>query len=239
LGGYRTAVSGTTITASDQNTYVRDQVVSQFVTKAARDSAITTPVAGMLAYTADLQAFSWHNGTLWAPAPGAVLISPVQTLGSDTATVTFSSIPGDFRHLQLVAMVRSTRPGNVSDTAVMTINGDSGSHYEWATSVVNNVGTTASSGVAVDTALRYMQAAPATNAATNVFGRVIIDFPLYADTSTLAKSVIASGAGPGWPIQLASANWVPTSSAAITSIALSVSTGNNKASSVFALYGIA
>ena len=45
---YTTIVSGTNITSSWANASVRDQVVSPFVTKAARTSAITSPVTGML-----------------------------------------------------------------------------------------------------------------------------------------------------------------------------------------------
>lgn len=46
---YTTLVSGTTITASWANSSVRDQVVTPFATTAARDSAITVPVNGMVA----------------------------------------------------------------------------------------------------------------------------------------------------------------------------------------------
>ena len=45
---YTTLVSGTNITSSWANASVRDQVVSPFVTSAARTAAITSPVAGMV-----------------------------------------------------------------------------------------------------------------------------------------------------------------------------------------------
>jgi hypothetical protein len=45
---YTTIVSGTNITSSWANASVRDQVVSPFVTSAARTAAITSPVAGMV-----------------------------------------------------------------------------------------------------------------------------------------------------------------------------------------------
>lgn len=47
---YTTVVAGTTITASWGNSNVRDQVVTPFATTGARDSAITSPVIGMVEY---------------------------------------------------------------------------------------------------------------------------------------------------------------------------------------------
>jgi hypothetical protein len=47
---YTTLVAGTTITAAWANASVRDQSVSPFATTAARDSAITSPVTGMVTY---------------------------------------------------------------------------------------------------------------------------------------------------------------------------------------------
>ena len=47
---YTTLVAATTITASWANSSVRDQTVVPFATAAARDAAITSPVAGMVEY---------------------------------------------------------------------------------------------------------------------------------------------------------------------------------------------
>lgn len=55
---FTTSVAGTTITASWANANVRDQTIAPFPTAAARDSAITSPIHGQLAYTQD-------TGTLW------------------------------------------------------------------------------------------------------------------------------------------------------------------------------
>lgn len=46
---YYTAVAGTVITAANWNANVRDQGVPPFASAAARDSAITSPIVGMLA----------------------------------------------------------------------------------------------------------------------------------------------------------------------------------------------
>lgn len=76
---YTTNVAGTTITAAWGNANVRDQVVSPFASAAARTSAITSPVAGMVSYQSDTQALYYYNGTSW------VLVSP-QAAGAADAT---------------------------------------------------------------------------------------------------------------------------------------------------------
>jgi hypothetical protein len=65
---YTTSVAGTTITASWANANVRDQVVTPFATTAARDSAITAPVAGMVAVTTDTNTVWTYSGTAWVQA---------------------------------------------------------------------------------------------------------------------------------------------------------------------------
>ncbi len=60
---FNTVVSGTTITATWGN-QVRDQQVSVFASAAARDSAVTSPVAGMTCYTSADDQY-WRYTTKW------------------------------------------------------------------------------------------------------------------------------------------------------------------------------
>lgn len=62
---YTTVVSATTITASWGNANVRDQVVTPFASASARDSAITSPVTGMLCYTSGDDTLWRYNGSKW------------------------------------------------------------------------------------------------------------------------------------------------------------------------------
>lgn len=65
---YTTIVTGTTVTSSWANASVRDQVVSPFASSAARTSAITVPVNGMISTqsSADTANGIYHyNGTSW------------------------------------------------------------------------------------------------------------------------------------------------------------------------------
>lgn len=82
---YTTLVAGTTITASWANASVRDQSVTPFATAAARTSAITSPVTGMLSHRADGFAFEGYDGTGW------VLAAQHQVFVRKTADETLSS----------------------------------------------------------------------------------------------------------------------------------------------------
>jgi hypothetical protein len=81
--GYSTVVGGTTITASWGNANVRDQVVTPFASTSARDSAITSPVTGMVAYVAGL--LCAYNGNAW------VCITPVNARTAADQTTTSTS----------------------------------------------------------------------------------------------------------------------------------------------------
>jgi hypothetical protein len=62
---YTTNVAGTTITAAWANANIRDQVVTPFATEAARTSAVTAPVEGMLSYLADSDRYDGYSGAAW------------------------------------------------------------------------------------------------------------------------------------------------------------------------------
>lgn len=62
---YTTNVPSTTITAAWGNSNVRDQVVTAFASAAARTSAVTSPVEGMVSYLADSKRVEMYNGTAW------------------------------------------------------------------------------------------------------------------------------------------------------------------------------
>jgi hypothetical protein len=91
---YSTLVAGTTITASWANANVRDQVVSPFATTAARDSAITSPVNGMVANITDDDVLTTYNGSAW------VVCADYGAWGTWTPTVTQS---GTVTHTATVA----------------------------------------------------------------------------------------------------------------------------------------
>jgi hypothetical protein len=55
--------AGEVLSATDVNTFLMNQMVQTFAGTAARGSAISTPVEGMLTYLADSSTFEYYNGT--------------------------------------------------------------------------------------------------------------------------------------------------------------------------------
>lgn len=68
---YTTVVAGTVITASWGNASVRDQVVTPFASDAARTSAVTAPVHGMVSTLTDTDVVDIYNGSAWVTVAGA------------------------------------------------------------------------------------------------------------------------------------------------------------------------
>lgn len=164
----------------------------------------------------------------------AVTYEPIasQTLGSDTANVTFSSIPGTYTDLRLVAFARSNRAA-ANDFLLLRFNSDTGSNYS-RTYLYGN-GTSALSTRNSNLTLATVDSIPANSATADTFSATAIDFMSYANTNVF-KTVLSRNADTslvGATVNL----WRSTS--AITTILLYPENGTNlKAGSTFALYGI-
>ncbi len=63
---FKTFTAGTLATASDVNTYLMNQSVATFSTTSARNSAITSPVEGQLAYINANDILTYYTGSAWA-----------------------------------------------------------------------------------------------------------------------------------------------------------------------------
>ena len=165
-----------------------------------------------------------------------------QTVGSGgVASVTFSSIPSTYKHLQIRFIGRST-VSNVNDGYIsMRFNSDSGGNYTFL-HYLQGDGATASAGALYTSGWDniYSSIAAGNTATASVFGTGIVDILDY--TSTNKYKVVRhlsgmdnNGAGK---VGLGSGNWNTTN--AITSITLGANGfGSNWTQySSFALYGI-
>ncbi len=63
--GFKTFSTGEVLTASDVNTYLMQQAIMVFASDAARDSAVTSPSEGMLAYITGDDRVTAYNGSAW------------------------------------------------------------------------------------------------------------------------------------------------------------------------------
>ena len=155
------------------------------------------------------------------------------------ASISFSSIPSTYKHLQIRSLGRTDRAAT-TDNLKITINSDSGSNYFLSHFILGD-GASASAGNdgAGTYALNYRLTGA--SAASSIFGAVITDILDYTSTNK-AKTIRALGAqdrnGAG-EIFFSSALWNPSTPAAITSITLAPLIGSNFVQySSFALYGI-
>lgn len=165
-------------------------------------------------------------------------ISTVTVGAGGASTITFSSIPATYKHLQLRMICRSSYSGY--DAPVIKVGNttiDTGANYAWHY-LYGDTGGVGSSGSSSTTDTRLGKTADA-SMTSNVFGTKIIDILDYSNTNKY-KTIRALGNfdnnGTG-QIELDSILWMNTSS--ITDIRFTLyNSGNYVQYSHFALYGI-
>ena len=170
------------------------------------------------------------------------------TVGSGgTSTVTFSSIPATFTHLQVRVLAQTNRGTYSLDEMKVTFNSDTGSNYSW-----HNIQTdprqaypnaiTVGSGA---TQTSIQQLALSSSVASNSFAGGVLDILDYASANKYKTVRYLGGAGElsytssyTTSVGFFSGLWM-NSATAISSITFSVTHGSafNQYSS-FALYGI-
>jgi hypothetical protein len=159
------------------------------------------------------------------------------TLSTATASITFSSIPSTYTHLQIRAIARTTRTGSSGiDYCGIRFNSDTGTNYAYHLLYGNGTSVTAQA----DTSSSSINSgnAPRDGATASIYGANVFDILDYANTNKYKTVRTLGGAdtnGAG-QITFSSGLWMSTS--AITSITLSPESDSWKEYSQFALYGI-
>jgi hypothetical protein len=161
------------------------------------------------------------------------------TLSSSSATITFSSIPATYTHLQLRVLARSDYASAASEAMRMQINGQTATSY-YTNHLIYGDGASALTDNDVNSVAGLnINRLPAATTASSIFGVLVIDILDYANTNK-NKTLRTLG---GWDANGAGRinfnSGLFTSTAAISSIDIKLSTGSNYiAYSSFALYGI-
>jgi hypothetical protein len=160
------------------------------------------------------------------------------TLGANQLTISFTSIPSTYKHLQIRLLARTDRAGNPASNVLLNFNSDTTANYSYH-DLDGDGASTYSSGSA-STSNIATQRISGNTAGANVFGAIVIDILDYQNTNKY-KTVRYLGGydnNGGGEIYLGSGNWRSTS--AITQIDLTSinGTANFKQYSSFALYGI-
>ena len=161
-------------------------------------------------------------------------IATVTVGAGGQSTITFSSIPQTYKHLQLRGIARATT-GN-DNVYISAINGDSGSNY------VGHVlyGNGASAAAGYSAANTYVSIGKAFTSTTPGWAATIVDILDYTNTNKYKtmrclSGVDDNGQASGPIIQLSSVLWMNTG--AISSFNLTTY-GNFPQYSQFALYGV-
>jgi hypothetical protein len=180
-----------------------------------------TPILGITA--------SQITGHLWSPGKDYDSIATT-TVSTAVSSITFSSIPTTYRHLQIRAIAKN---GTSSSNVIMYFNGDSvttnyRSHYmEGTGSAVSSGSVTSYNGI-----FCFGSSQP-----TSIVGAGVIDILDYSSSVKNKVTRVLGGAdenGTG-VIDFTSGIWVNTSS--ITSITFSVYS-SFQSGTQFALYGV-
>jgi len=163
-------------------------------------------------------------------------IATVTVGAGGSSTVTFSSIPSTFKHLQIRGLARVTGSVVQNGTKVQ-FNSDTGANYTYHT--LYGTGSSAIAYGEANTNQSFMDKFAGASASSNVFGAIVCDVLDYLDTNKYKTSRSLGGVdnnGSG-VIHLTSGVWRNTN--AITSITLSPFDGFSYVQySHFALYGI-
>ena len=171
------------------------------------------------------------------PIPPSSYESIASATGTGSSgTITFSSIPATYKHLQIRCNFFTTAYG--TPNSYVQFNGDTATNYSWHW--LRGDGTSASAnGSATVAQMRLVASAPDIDA--DYGSSAILDLIDYADT-TKYKTIrtFAGNDGAAYfaagQVGLTSGLWRNT--AAVTSVTLSISAGNFSTNSKFALYGI-
>lgn len=173
----------------------------------------------------------------WEPAGAYESISAVTVPSGGVSSITFSSIPQNYSHLQIRVLARSSdSAGTVNVTT--QLNGDASASYSWHR-IFGNGASVGANGVASQTSAIIGQISGAT-AAANIFGVAVIDLLDYSSSNKF-KTLRAlfgfddNNGGAGGVVQLFSGLWQNTSPN--TSITLFAGGGFAQNSQI-ALYGI-
>ena len=160
-------------------------------------------------------------------------IATVTVGAGGSSTVTFSSIPSTYKHLQ-VRGIQRTSAGTNNWGLRIRLNSDTGSSYTHHN--LRGDGANASAeGYANQTYMYLDRAAPSD---ANIFGGVVIDFLDYTNTNkyTTMRGLAGQDRNGAGQISFNSGVWMNT--AAVNSLTFTLESGNFTQYSHFALYGI-
>lgn len=181
-----------------------------------------SPILGIIASSKLVASSSYESIASFNPTSGA--------------SITFSSIPSTYQHLQIRGMARDSGMGG-ADLLTFRFNGDGNTNYSYH--LLKGTGSSATATGASTMNSPQTGANSASNNAANIFGVFIIDIHDYAST-TKNKTVRSFGGSDSNSsdglIALSSGLW--RSTATVSSITIYAPNAGFVTGSTFSLYGI-
>jgi hypothetical protein len=177
----------------------------------------------------------WDQSTVLS-ASSYESISTVTVGAGGSATVTFSSIPATYTHLQIRGIMRAGQT-DTGRNMFMQYNGDTGANYNWH--YFDGDGTSVTGSGAANQNQMLCGRMNAASAPASSFGVIIIDILDYANTNKYKTFRAITGAerNGGGVVRFDSGTWRSTS--AINSVNFYVSDSDSfQQYSQLALYGI-
>ena len=184
--------------------------------------------------------YSSASNSITALAGGAFESIATVTVGAGgNGTITFSSIPSTYKHLQVRLIARTDRSGSPSANMLFRFNSDTATNYS-GHGITGNGSTASEFNDVSSTSIGFNRISGAT-AGANTFGASIVNILDYADTN---KYKTAKGLGgldnnaSSGEIYFESGAWRSTSAINRIDITSVAGTVNFVQYSQFALYGI-
>jgi trimeric autotransporter adhesin len=236
------ATGGSTITnykySTDSSTYT-----------ALSPSQTTSPLSltGLTAgtYNFSVKAVNANGDSTASGTTSGTVIQPtvfesIATFSPDsTGSITFSSIPQTYKHLQIRTLYRGTSAnGSIAENILIQFNGDTTANYAGHYVIGTNAASSAAGGSG-STQITVYRAGVDADSTAGTYGTAVIDLMEYASTSKIKTLKYFAGcntsvAKTAYGVSIGSGLW--NSTAAITSITVKGSA--NFSSSTVALYGI-
>lgn len=180
------------------------------------------------------------TGRLAVPDTGAMFpLGMVQVGSGGSASISFSSIPSTYKHLQIRYLARDTSADNDGNSVILRFNSDSGTNY--VRHYMLGTGTSALSGAVTSTTGIDGGLIQGGGGLATCYSAGVIDILDYTSTSKYKTVRSLSGNSTNAStavnyVEFESGLWLNT--AAITSVTISSNSGNLAQYSSFALYGI-
>lgn len=166
-------------------------------------------------------------------------IATVTVGAGGSSSISFSSIPSTYKHLQIRAIARDNRADSGTSSLRLQFNSDTGSNY-YTNHRITGGGSSAVAGAgATGTFILFTESASG-NSTANCFSASVVDILDYANTNKYKTTRTLHGADlndANGAVVFRSGLWMSTS--AVSSITITHNNGSNLVQhSQFALYGI-